>query len=130
MCPYCNTIICCDDSENNHTKECYKRGTSEGSLIKRSEEGSYMEFKSYKNMIKRPLVIYPDMECSLVKRFVKKYAKYKELVKTQVLHEHAPNSCCYNFVCSFDSSRNELNTFTGSNCVEEMIIDIYNLSLK
>ena len=40
MCPYCNTMICCDDFGNNHIEECYKRFTSEGSLINLSEEGS------------------------------------------------------------------------------------------
>ena len=34
MCPYCNKMICCDDFENNHIKECYKIVISEGSLIK------------------------------------------------------------------------------------------------
>ena len=46
------------------------------------------------------------------------------------MHEHKPNSCCYYFICTFDNSRNELKTFEGSNCVKEMIIDMYNKSLE
>ena len=42
--------------------------------------------------------------------------------KTKIIHEHRPNSCGYCFRCTFDNSRNKLRTFTGSDCVKEIII--------
>jgi hypothetical protein len=77
-----------------------------------------MKFKNFKNTIERPYMIYADLESTLIKTGNTK----------NIVQEHKPNSCCYYFVCSFDSSRNELLTFEGENCVEEMIISMYELS--
>ena len=38
-----------------------------------------------------------------------------------MLNKHGINSCCFYFVCSFDSSRNKLYDFRGSNCLSDMI---------
>ena len=40
------------------------------------------------------------------------------------------NSCCYYFVCTFDSTRNKLKTFVGDDCLKQMITELYGLSDK
>ncbi len=44
-------MICCDDFEKRHIKDCYKKATDEGGLIVLPEKGSYMKFKNHKNML-------------------------------------------------------------------------------
>ena len=125
MCPYCSKMVCCNDFDK-HIKECYKKATTEGALIKLPEKGSVMKFKNYKNMMRRPFSFICDLESTLVKNMIKKLKKKGKEANTQILHEHRPNSCCYYFMCSFDSSRNELRVFQGENCVRDMIIEMYN----
>jgi hypothetical protein len=46
-------------------KDCYKRASGEGSLIKLPEEGSFMEFTNHKNKLERPFIVYADCESTL-----------------------------------------------------------------
>ena len=92
LCPYCNKGVDAGDFFDNHIKDCYKRACGAGSLIKLPEEGSTMKFKNYKNKIERPYIIYADTESTLEKTD-----------KDNLLHHHKTNSCCYYFVCNFDS---------------------------
>jgi hypothetical protein len=47
---------------------------------------------------------------------------------TELIHKHKVNSCCFYFVCTFDSSRNLLKTFEGDNCIEDMVIELHRIS--
>ena len=47
---------------------------------------------------------------------------------TQLLHKHNINSCCYYFVCTYDSSKNVLKTFEGDTCIEDMVVELTELS--
>jgi hypothetical protein len=83
------------------------------------KEGSIMKFKNYKNKLKRPFIVYADMEATL------------EIIdEKNKITKHNVNSCCYYFVCSFDNSRNYIKTFVGDNCVTEMLIELMDLSEK
>ena len=119
FCPYCNKNIIDGDFFDNHIKDCYKRACGAGSLIKLPEKGSTMKFKNYKNQIERPYIIYADTESTLEKTD-----------KDNLLHHHKTKSCCYYFVCNFDSSKNKLKTLEGDNCIENMIIELSKLSNK
>ena len=66
MCPFCDNLIdCCD--HDKHIRECYKKATTEGALIKLPPKGSFMKFQSYKNMMKRPYTFICALESKLVK---------------------------------------------------------------
>ena len=118
FCPYCNTNVNADDYITNHVGDCYKRASNEGSLVKLPEKGSTMKFKNHKNTLIRPFIFYCDMEATLIKISGNK----------NKIHNHKINSCCYYFVCSFDSTRNVLKTFEGPTCVQDMIIELYEIS--
>ena len=60
FCPYCNKKVNVKYIPENHLKDCYKRASGEGSLIKLPEEGSTMKFKSFKNKLERPYIVYAD----------------------------------------------------------------------
>ena len=122
FCPYCNKNVCADDFFNNHLKDCYKRASGEGSLIKLPEQGSTMKFKNHKNKLERPYIVYADCESTLEKLDVNSDKK------SQLLHKHTVNSCCFYFVCTFDSSKNMLKTFEGDNCIEDMVVELADLS--
>jgi hypothetical protein len=49
-------------------------------------------------------------------------------MKKNEITNHVINSCCYYFVCTFDNSRNYIKTFTGENCIVEMILELFDLS--
>ena len=68
-----------------------------------------MEFENHKNKLDRPFIIYADTESTL-----------KETDDDKKVHEHIINSCCVYFVCTFDSSRNELFTYEGENCLKDI----------
>ena len=48
--------------------------------------------------------------------------------KTKLLNTHVINSCCFYFVCSFDSSINKLYGFRGPTCLSEMIKQFYEIA--
>ena len=59
-------------------------------------------------MVDRPFLTYPEFESTLlIDEIAKIIDKCKE-ANIQIIHERRPNSCCYHFVCTFDSSRNKL----------------------
>ena len=122
FCPYCNKKVNVKDFFENHLKDCYKRASGEGSLIKLPEEGSTMKFKNFKNKLERPYIVYADCEASLQK------LQNTKGNNTELLHKHEVNSCCFYFVCTYDSSQNIMKTFDGDNCIEEMIIELYRIS--
>ena len=124
FCPYCNKNINSTDFFNNHLRDCYKRACGEGLLIKLPEEGSTMQFKNHKNKLERPFMVYADCESTLEK------VDRKLGDNTELIHKHNINSCCYYFVCTYDSSRNILKTFEGDSCIEEMVIELKGLSDK
>jgi hypothetical protein len=83
------------------------------------EKGSFMEFENCKKMLERPSIVCADCECSVVPTG----DKYKT-------HEHKVNSCCYYFVCNFDSKRNKMKAFEGANCLVNMLKELNQLSWK
>ena len=83
-----------------------------------------MEFKNHKNKLERPYIVYADCESTL------EQLSSNLGDNTQLLHKHKINSCCYYFVCTYDSSKNELKTFEGDTCIEDMVEDLTLLSEK
>jgi hypothetical protein len=122
FCPYCNKNVEVKDFFENHLRDCYKRACGEGSLIKLPEPGSTMKFKNHKNKLERPYIVYADCESTLEK------VDSKLGDNTELIHKHKVNSCCFYFVCTFDSSRNLLKTFEGDNCIEDMVIELHRIS--
>ena len=101
MCPFCEKLICCDDFEKSHIKDCHRKATEEGALIVLPEKGSVMEFKNHKNMLERPYMFICDLESTLLKNKTVNLNKKGETANTQIIHEHRPNSCCYYFMCTY-----------------------------
>jgi len=58
MCPFCEKLICCDDFEKSHIKECHRKATEEGALIVLPEKGSVMKFKNHKSRWKDPICLF------------------------------------------------------------------------
>ena len=75
-----------------------------------------MKFKNLKNKLERPFIVYADTECTLVKT-----------TDQNKSHEHVVNSCCFNFVCSYDNSKNRLWHSTGPDCVVQVVKELYSL---
>jgi len=129
-CPYCNKCFNSFDF-SEHINKCYKIQFNEGSLIKlpqppaneKERDKTIMKFYNYKNKIERPFVVYMDCEASLIPMEIRDNEK-----NTKLLNKHVINSCCFYFVCSFDSSRNKLYDFRGSNCLSDMIKQLYNIA--
>ena len=48
----------------------------------------------------------------------------------KILNKHVINSCWFYFVCSFDSSINKLYDFRGSNCLADMVNQLYDIANK
>ncbi len=81
-----------------------------------------MTFTNYKNKMERPYIIYADCESTLEKIDI------KQGDNSSLINKHNVNSCCYYFVCNFDDSKNKLKTFEGDNCIEDMIVELHELS--
>ena len=76
-----------------------------------------MKFHNFKNKLERPFIVYDDTESTLVKTDHK-----------HNIHEHVPNSCCFCFVCTYDSTQNVLWHDVSINCVENMIKELHKLA--
>ena len=76
-----------------------------------------MKFTNFKNKLERPSIVYADMESALVKTDRKNN-----------IHNHVPNSCCFYFVCTYDSPQNVLWHDVSINCVENMIKELNKLA--
>ena len=76
-----------------------------------------MKFTNHKNKLERPFMFYADTESTL-----------KKTDDDKKIHEHIVNSCCFYFVCTFASSRNELFTYEGEHCLKEMTEKMFELS--
>ena len=117
---------------NEHLKICFNDNL-EDNIVKLPELGSKMKFKNFKNKLERPFIVYADCEATLKK--IKKTIQAQsdensdELISTESINKHIVNSCCYYFVCTFDSSRNRLRTFYGTNCLVDMLKELIKLSL-
>jgi hypothetical protein len=72
-----------------------------------------MKFENYKTRLERSFIVYADTECTSVKT-----DDINDIQRRQV------NSCCYFFVCTFDSSRNKLRTFVGDNGIIDMLNEL------
>ena len=107
LCPMCNgKIKLCEYSK--HISMCYKF-CKEGSILKLPEPGSTMKFKKFKNKLERPFIVYADTECTLEKVYGDK----------NKMHKHVVSSCCYYFVCSYDSSKIKMWYSTHPDCIEQ-----------
>ena len=84
-----------------------------------------MKFYNYKNKLERPFVVYMDCEASLIPMEIRDNEQ-----NIKLLNKHVINSCCFYFVCSFDSSRNKLYDFRGSNCLFDMIKQLNEIANK
>ena len=115
-CPYCEKPQPEEDIRS-HIGKCYKLQFNDGSLLKLPDEGSYMSFENHKNKLVRPFIIYADTESTL-----------KQTEDNNRIQKHIINSCCYCFVCTFDSSRNKLKTVIGGDCLNQMITELYRLA--
>ena len=115
FCPFCSSKIQCHKYDT-HIRTCHTI-QMEGSILQLPEPGSVMKFQNHKNKIVRPFIIYADTECTLVKTN-----------DNNKIHEHVVNSCCYYFVCSFDSSRNYIKTFVGDTCLRDMVMELVEVS--
>jgi hypothetical protein len=115
LCPVCCNKINFKEY-NNHLSTCYKFAKN-STLIKLPEEDkAKMEFYNYKNKLERPYLVYADFECSLCE------TDGTDETKVAV---HKPNSACFYFVCTHDSSQNRLWTSTGENCVVELLKELH-----
>ena len=114
-CPYCEKQ--CEDDMPDHIKKCYKLQFNDGALLKLPPPNSYMKFENHKNKLIRPFIVYADCESTLIPNNHK-----------NKIHKHKVNSCCCYFVCTFDSSRNELMTFVGDNCLKDMSDKLFNIA--
>ena len=124
-CPYCQKLYAFEKF-NNHIKTCFNDNL-ENNIVQLPKKGSTMKFKNFKNMLERPFVVYADCESTLKK--IKQNVKEDDnVITTKLINKHIVNSCCYYFVCTFDSSRNKLRTFHGKNCLKHMIDELINLS--
>jgi hypothetical protein len=77
-----------------------------------------MKFKKFKNKLERPFIVHADTECTLEKVYGDK----------NKMHKHVVNSCCYYFVCTYDSSKNKMWYSTDPDCIEQMVMSLYQLS--
>ena len=117
FCPYCSKLYHLKKFEL-HVKYCYT-DNFENLVASLPDEGSTMKFKNFKNKLERPFVVYADCEATLLRD-----------EKAGVLHKHIANSCCYYFVCTYDSSKNKLMTFVGNDCIYKMIQSLMELAKK
>jgi hypothetical protein len=117
FCPFCEKA--CDECLIQHIPKCYKLQFKENALVELKPPGTYMKFENHKNKLERPFIIYADTESTL-----------KKTDDDKKVHEHIVNSCCFYFVCTFDSSRNELFTYEGENCLKDMIQKCWKLLIN
>jgi hypothetical protein len=111
FCPYCSKTYH-HTKFDEHIKNCYNQNF-EDRIANLPPKGSFMKFKNHRNKLERPFMIYADCEAS-----------NKKTKRKNCLSKHVVNSCCYYFVCTFDSSRNKLRTFVGKHCVFEMVKEL------
>ena len=114
-CPYCEKQ--CEENMSDHIKQCYKLQFNDGSLLKLPDANSYMKFENHKNKLTRPFIVYADCESTLLPTTHK-----------NKINKHKINSCCCYFVCTFDSTRNELFSFVGDNCLKEMTDKLFDIA--
>ena len=79
-------------------------------------------------MLERPYVVYADFEATNYK-----YKDTEAILKESAsrrLTRHVPNSVCLYIVCTYDSSKNELWSYVGKDCVVKMIHKLNAVSKK
>ena len=108
-CPICKKAIGRDEIFEDHMMQKHVNCHNNCNL-ELPPPGSTMKFKSHKNMLERPVIVYADFECSLI-----------PTVMSDKIAQHAPNSAATYFVCTFDSTRNKYYKFEGADCVQNMI---------
>ena len=119
FCPYCEKLYA-EEKWERHLKVCYNENFEER-VAQLPPPNSFMTFKNFKNKLARPFIVYADCEATL-----RKLSRVKG--NTEFLNQHVVNSCCYYFVCTFDSSRNTLRTFFGKDCLRDMLRELMGLA--
>ena len=108
-CPICRKVIGVDEIFEDHMMQKHYNCHNNCNL-ELPTEGATMKFKSYKNMLERPFIVYCDFECSLI-----------PTVMSDKIAKHEPNSAAAYFVCTFDNARNQYYKFEGRDCVQNML---------
>jgi hypothetical protein len=108
-CPICRKVIGADEIFEDHMMQRHYNCHNNCNLELPSE-GATMKFKSFKNMLERPFIVYCDFECSLIPTDM-----------SDKIAKHEPNSAAAYFVCTCDNSRNQYYKFEGRDCVQNML---------
>ena len=80
-------------------------------------DNAKMQFKSHKNKLRCPYIMYADTECSLAPTGLKH--------KTR---KYIPNAPCFYIVCDHDPSQSRLEYYIGGNCIVDKLIEITEIS--
>ena len=117
-CPICRKVIGVDEIFEDHMMQKHYNCHNNCNL-ELPEEGATMKFKSYKNMLERPFIVYCDFECSLIPTDM-----------SDKIAQHEPNSAAAYFVCTFDTTRNQYYKFEGKDCVQNMLEQLWLLAAR
>ena len=118
FCPICSNTILIDELRS-HISKCYNVDTNSTLIKLPPPANAHMQFKSNKNKLKRPYVIYADTECSSVQTGL-----------PDKTHTHVPNSACFYLVCDHDPSQNRLEYYIGENGIVDILIEMTKIKDK
>ena len=74
-----------------------------------------MKLNNHQNMLERPFYVIYDGECSLC-----------PTDDDERIARHEPSSQAFYLVCTHDYSKNRLWEYVGEDCVEKLLVELYN----
>ena len=77
--------------------------------------------------MKVPFIIYYDLECLLEK--MNTWHNDPEKSSTTKINKHTPSGYSLFTHCSFDTTRNKLDYYTGENCKKHFCLDLNKLKV-
>ena len=123
FCKHCIQYFASESILQKHKEDCML--LTKGQAIEMPAEGEITKFKSFRETVKIPFVIYADLEALLHKLTVFQ-KEDTELDQTEELQKHVACSYGYKVVCCFDDRLSKpFKMYRGVDSVNKFFSDIF-----
>ena len=89
--------------------------------VEMPEEDKILKYNQGEKPMKVPFIIYADLECLLEK--MNTCHNNPEKSSTTKTNKHTPSGYSLFTHCSFDTTKNKLDYYTGKNCTQKFCLD-------
>lgn len=129
ICDRCLHYFYSEMKLKNHKIECEKKNKCKITMPKKNSMQRWITFNNYKRQLPVPFIVYADIE-SLLQPIPHPTINQENKMPKGVYQRHIPNSVGYYIHDLYNPDESKYRSFTGSDCIEWFINELYNISMN